>query len=551
MAAADAAIGYPERSAAASPRDGYGASSASGEISAASVDGSSSSTSGRRWYCYCCGRYTPPVIGFIFDGAQHRCRKCNRTVCGHCSTVPRGGQRTCQACYLAAGDTKALHREKYIFLVRHAQSTWNQNVDLVKTLPHMSFQTTSFTDVVSRAAHLMAKGDLWHRDHPVSWEGVRQTGDLRRKIAESRQCETEREQRYYDSFLSRRKQIYCSPLLRALQTAHLALPEEGGWGSIKLLKDARERFSFVFERDCLGTGVGAHILDRAMQMGQDLGQELPDIRQRVDATDCSEKWWSDEPETEADLEVRLTSLWRRLLEEDHDDSCVLVTHSNLIKALLMRFGGVGEEGQEERGRSKPSNDNDNNQGLPRAVGGLGVGHVPDDEQLQSPTSSPKVVPLARHRTAPASLDAMAVDGFSTASGSSDSEEPLSEESDDLFASAGEDLSGEAVGQRSSLLSRWRRRRRRRRTSCWQVVDGGPEMLRRLKVERLQNCGVLGLRCVLESPAPRPSAEVDGWIDVDAEVSAEAEACDSTSRRSIEQRWVAKDALLMFDSLLVK
>ena len=89
--------------------------------------------------------------------------------------------------------------------------------------------------------------------------GLRQTEQLRQKIAAERcadvEC-TEREQRFYDSFHSRQQQIYCSPFLRALQTAHLTLPEEDGWGSIKLLKDAREKFSFVFERDNLGTDVG-------------------------------------------------------------------------------------------------------------------------------------------------------------------------------------------------------------------------------------------------------------------------------------------------------
>merc|ERR1719476_982 len=48
-------------------------------------------------------------------------------------------------------------------------------------------------------------------------------------------------------------------------------------------------------------------------------------------------------------------------------------------------------------------------------------------------------------------------------------------------------------------------------TSWQVVVSDSEALRRPKVERLQNCGVLGLRCVLEVPR----RELDGWVDVEA------------------------------------
>lgn len=34
----------------------------------------------------------------------------------------------------------------------------------------------------------------------------------------------------------------------------------------------------------------------------------------MDVSDCEEKWWSDDPETEADIDRRLQELWRRLLE---------------------------------------------------------------------------------------------------------------------------------------------------------------------------------------------------------------------------------------------
>lgn len=347
---------------------------------------------------------------------------------------------------------------------------------MVKTCRSLALEDVCFKDVVSGAANIMSR-EVWHRDHPISAEGVRQTEVLRQKIAAARRAcgdeasgastcpdsSTEREQRYYSRFLEDRERIYCSPLLRALQTAQLALPEEEGWGSIKLLRDARERFRFVFERDCLGTGVGLDIARRAMQMGL----ELPGLDNRVDAADCLQQWWSDEPETEAETECRIDALWKRLFEEEEagTSSCVLVTHSNFIKALLMRHGdgGATEVGAGYRGDFDCPDDADGRDAL---------------------------------------VDEPASDSFVSAS----------EEDEDGSPSA-----------------------------SWQVVSGGCEALRQVKTERLQNCGVLGLRCVREAPNPS-YREIDGWIDVDG-TGCPVAATDA--------RWVAKDALLMFETILVQ
>jgi len=457
------------------------------------------------WHCEVCGHMTVPLTG-----ARHQCRSCCRTVCDRCSTVPLNSVRTCRVCYLREGGGKYAEqrREKYVFLVRHAQSTWNQNVEMVKTFRNCSMEGMSMKAAVRQMGTLVSK-EVWHRDHPISEEGLRQTQELRQKIAACQRrarragpavdtnglgggsarggpwcdwddggadaaerglvgcpevAEQERVRRFYSTFLDTRQQIYCSPLLRALQTAHLVLPSDDGWGRIKLLKDARERFSFILERDCLGTGVGAHIVDRAMQMGQD----LPGLRDRVDSSDCAQRWWSEEPESDADVEARLQKLWRRLLEEDVDDSCVLVTHSNLIKALLMRFGGV------------------------------------EEDVLPSPCGRPG--PAAAEQ-APAEVD---------------------EEASGVLFDDGSDASADEGPREGS----------------WQVVGECCDGLRRLKVERLQNCGVLGLRCVRETPARGIFPEVDGWVDI----SCDGELC----RQSVAHpEWIAKDALLMFDSVLVK
>lgn len=381
--------------------------------------------------------------------------------------------RLLSGCAVQAGEwTPVEHqqvKEKYIFLVRHAQSTWNREVDLMKTVRHQKFPEISVKDVLSSAAHIATR-EVWHRDHPISDEGVLQSQQLREKIRQARcdgpECfhvddedmrpsgEETRIRRFYQHFLEPTQSIYCSPLLRALQTAHFALSDQDGWGSIKLLKEAREHFNFIFQRDCLGTEIGSNLVDRAVTMSKSLlsVDETDQLEGRVDASDCEEKWWSDDPETEADVDRRLQELWRRLLEEDAQDSCILVTHSNLIKALLMRFGGVEHSLLALRA-----------------------------EEVACDVASPSTV--------------------------------ASEEEDGYHC-----LSSDHVESGAS----------------WQVVDSGPHDLQRLKVERLQNCGVLGLRCVLEAPLEDGLEE---WEDLMPEKNA--------------SRWVAKDALLMFDSVLVK
>lgn len=441
----------------------------------------------KTWRCEICSRATPPVLGNLLKGAaRHCCRTCHRTVCGTCSSVPLRDDVPCKeerACKDCSG-VKTRHgdgsREKYIFLVRHAQSTWNGKVDLVKTVRYSPLEDINMKDVVSSAAQLMA--EMWHRDHPISPEGVSQIEEMKKRIdqqleleddglqnegpelmsssiassgsgqssgssrrGERPDAEARREHQFYSNFLRVRQQIYCSPLLRALQTAHLLFPKTEHWGSIKLLKDARERFNCSIERDCLGQAIGPNIVTRAMQICQD----MEGLDKRVDTSNCEEKWWSESPETEQEVDARLCSLWTQLLEEDREGSCVLVTHSNLIKALLMRFGVV-DESFIFTGSHRSTREDEPEERLP-----AGTPRFQEDDSEEEPN-------------------------------------PI---------------------------------------SSWQVVRDGPSALRQLKVERLQNCGVLGVRCVSSRPPPTPVE--DGEYTVVA-----------------PHHWVAKDALLMFGSVLV-
>jgi len=163
----------------------------------------------------------------------------------------------------------------------------------------------------------------------------------------------------------------------------------------------------------------------------------------VDASNCTQKWWSDEAETHADLEVRLRSLWRQLLVEDTEETCVLVTHSNLIKAMLMQF-----------------------------------------TETEAAITSP--------------------------------------------------CSGDRPDQVSS--------------SAWQVVSSDSDSLRQLKIDRLQNCGVLGLRCVMDGYRCETLSD-DEWVNVAA--SESSSSFTEVDFRHQEPQWWIRDAMLMFDTALVK
>lgn len=427
--------------------------------------------------------------------------------------------RKCKDCRGNRGNSPG-PREKYIFLVRHAQSTWNGKVDLVKTVRYSPLDGISMKDVVSSAAQLMTK-EVWHRDHPISKEGMNQIEAMRKQIAEYQQepgrgdssmgcsassdssggsssstsssarteAERRRVLRFYNNFLSlreRKSKIYCSPLLRALQTAHLLFPPSEAWGSIKLLKDAREHFNYSMQRDCLGDkgAVGEQIVGRAMKIAQeieDMEAAMQGLENRVDSVDCAEQWWEESPESESQVGKRLCSLWRRLLEEDKEGSCVLVTHSNLIKALMMRFGIVDDSFILSGHRSTDTG-SDGREGASSSASRQSTG---DRSAVKACTGdAPESASEADYAD-------------------SDFEQPCSDETE---------LAG---------------------PSSWQVVRDGPSSLRRLKVERLQNCGVLGLRC---ESAPQP-AQADEPKDGDYTLLSPLQ-------------WVAKDALLMFGSILV-
>ncbi|CAK9101308.1 unnamed protein product, partial [Durusdinium trenchii] len=85
---------------------------------------------------------------------------------GEVLSVPCEPERCCQmrwsGCAVQAREWAPVEtsKEKYVFLVRHAQSTWNREVDLMKSVRHRNFPEISVKDVlsgVSSAAHIATR----------------------------------------------------------------------------------------------------------------------------------------------------------------------------------------------------------------------------------------------------------------------------------------------------------------------------------------------------------------------------------------------------------
>mmetsp|Transcript_3119 Transcript_3119/g.5411 ORF Transcript_3119/g.5411 Transcript_3119/m.5411 type:complete len:1031 (-) Transcript_3119:98-3190(-) len=207
---------------------------------------------------------------------------------------------------------------RHIFLVRHVQSQWN-------------VMMKAFKDVDIRGMYDSATA-VEGVDHPLSEEGLRQAEELQSKIqswrapTESACPDSDRVQAFYEAFyLAKRSEILCSPQRRAVQTADRTLPVADGWPSIKLIQEARELKNHMFEFDNVSTedNIGEQI---AVNAG------LASHAGRVDSSECTDRWWPEGVDSDDQREVRAKALWRRL-EELKSRSCVVVTHSNLIKQL--------------------------------------------------------------------------------------------------------------------------------------------------------------------------------------------------------------------------
>lgn len=225
-------------------------------------------------------------------------------------------------------------KQKFLFVVRHAESRWNEHLGKVK-----QGTITKFVDGAWEATKEYVEGKT---DHPLTEIGIDQATQLREKITQSYHDTTatsnsskESDRKWYEKLFSEPVPIYCSPMRRAVQTAHLAMPAIKDWAQrIVLCADAREVKKTPFDIDCVGSGKGIDIVHMAMTEYK----LFAGLDKRVDTSECEEEWWSKEIDDAEQIQARLQALVNRVLNTDCHGTSIVVTHSNLIRELVTHLG---------------------------------------------------------------------------------------------------------------------------------------------------------------------------------------------------------------------
>ena len=193
---------------------------------------------------------------------------------------------------------KAVLAPRKLFLVRHAESTWNR--------------ATRIGDVATMVSDV---------DHGLTKLGVTQCAELQRHVAEPPKTEAER------AFLAAQK-VFSSPSRRTVQTALLALKGHPALidGSVVLRADLRE-VRTAHGRDNIARVSGVAIRTQAVA-GLEQG-EYP----AVDADGVHHDWWASAAENEATVRRRVDRELAQLCLRS-DASAIMNSHSKFIRCMF-------------------------------------------------------------------------------------------------------------------------------------------------------------------------------------------------------------------------
>ncbi|KAL1515006.1 hypothetical protein AB1Y20_004077 [Prymnesium parvum] len=211
-------------------------------------------------------------------------------------------------------------RRKRLFFVRHGESKWNaakreKNLyNLVREHDH------PLTDVGYRQALLLQQFVQHHLHLPEE--------QLSETVCALVRCDT----------------LWASPLTRALQTALVGLQPllEAQGATLELKQNARERKNWG-GFDSIGRVYGAACKTRALAELRALGDGAPPesvMRSlqtiRVDHQEVSEPWWSDTPESDEQMSVRIATFVNQI-KYAPSDTIVVVGHSHFYRSFFHRL----------------------------------------------------------------------------------------------------------------------------------------------------------------------------------------------------------------------
>ena len=208
------------------------------------------------------------------------------------------GARTKYKVHARLASVEAVLAPRKLFLVRHAESTWNR--------------ATRIGDVATMLSDV---------DHGLTKLGVTQCAELQRHVAATPRTEAER------AFLAAKK-VFSSPSRRTVQTALLALKGHPALvdGSVVLRADLRE-VRTAHGRDNIARASGVAIRTQAVA-GLEKG-EYP----AVDADAVHHAWWASAAENEATVRRRVDRELAQLCLRS-DASAIMNSHSKFIRCMF-------------------------------------------------------------------------------------------------------------------------------------------------------------------------------------------------------------------------
>ena len=208
------------------------------------------------------------------------------------------GARTKYKVHARLASVKAILSPRKLFLVRHAESTWNR--------------ATRIGDVATMVSDV---------DHGLTKLGVTQCAELQRHVAEPPKTEAER------AFLAAQK-VFSSPSRRTVQTALLALKGHPALidGSVVLRADLRE-VRTAHGRDNIARVSGVAIRTQAVA-GLENGEYAA-----VDADGVHHAWWASAAENEATVRRRVDRELAQLCLRS-EASAIMNSHSKFIRCMF-------------------------------------------------------------------------------------------------------------------------------------------------------------------------------------------------------------------------
>jgi len=212
------------------------------------------------------------------------------------------------------------HQRKRLFLIRHAQSRWNE------------------AQATRKYAGMLAY------DHPLTPEGARQALALHSSWQPNKinMHDAPDSGDWIQSFLQA-DGLLCSPLTRALQTAVLALEDHPASerGNIKLLPSLRElktRGGFDSVGKCRGSEILQRCQEKLVEVVGETKTKTAMSKWNIDVERCQAEWWTapDDADSESEATERVADILNavRFLSDSH--SVIAVGHSGIFQSLCKR-----------------------------------------------------------------------------------------------------------------------------------------------------------------------------------------------------------------------